>query len=98
MTADSVTISRRIRQRDAPTARLMPISRVRSATDIAVVLTTDRPPTMRLMSPIPTRIALKMLVVEPICLSKSLPVIALVLGSAAVISAAIVPVSTPGFG
>ena len=57
--ADSVTSSRTIRKRLPPMARLMPISRVRSAIDIAIVLMTDRPPTTRLISAMPTRIALR---------------------------------------
>ena len=45
ISADSVTNSRTIRARLPPIARLMPISRVRSAIDIAIVFTTERPPT-----------------------------------------------------
>ena len=44
MSADSATSSRTMRARPPPIARLTPISRVRSATDIAIVLMTDRPP------------------------------------------------------
>ena len=54
-----MTSSRTIRVRLPPMARLIPISRVRSAIDIAIVLTTDRPPTSRLISAIPTRIELR---------------------------------------
>ncbi len=98
MRADSATISRRIRQREAPIARLIPISRVRSATDIAIVLTTDSPPTSRLMSPMPTRIELRIAVEEPISLSKSAPVMVETPGMAAVISAAIVAGLVPEAG
>ena len=59
ITPASVMSSRTIRRRLAPIARLMPISRVRSATDIAIVLMIDRPPTIRLMRPMPTMIELK---------------------------------------
>ena len=77
-------------------ARLMPISRVRSAIDIAIVLTTERPPTTRLMRAIPTRIELRIEVAPPICLSKSLPVIVATLGTWALISAATVCGFVPG--
>ena len=61
----SATSSRMIRRRDPPMARLMPISRVRSVTLMAIVLMTDRPPTTRLMTATPTMIALKIRVVRP---------------------------------
>ena len=83
MRADSVTSSRTIRRRLPPMARLMPISRVRSATDIAIVLMTDRPPTTRLMRATPTRIELRIDVADPICSSKSSPVIVATSGIAA---------------
>ena len=56
-------------------ARLMPISRVRSVTLIAIVLMTERPPTTRLMSATPMMMALKIRVVDPTCWSKSALVI-----------------------
>ena len=59
ISADSVTSSRTIRKRLPPIARLMPISRVRSAIDMAIVLMTDRPPTARLIRAMPTRIELR---------------------------------------
>ena len=67
----SATSSRMIRRREPPMARLMPISRVRSVTLMAIVLMTDRPPTTRLMSATPMMIALKITVVDPTCWSKS---------------------------
>ncbi len=76
----------------------MPISRVRSAIDIAIVLTTDRPPTARLMSAMPTRIEFRSDVAAPICWSKSLPVIAATFGTCASIRSASTSVSTPGVG
>ena len=79
-------------------ARLIPISRVRSATDMAIVLMTDSPPTARLISAIPTRIELRIEVAEPIWLSKSLAVIGSRSGAVARISVAIVSGSVPGFG
>ncbi len=88
MSAASMTSSRTIRVRLPPMARLMPISRVRSAIDMAIVFTTDRPPTRRLISAIPTRIELRIEVALPICLSKSLPVIVATPGTCAVIRAA----------
>ena len=45
-------------------ARLMPISALRSATDMAMVLMTDRPPTTRLMTAT-MMMALKMAVAGP---------------------------------
>ena len=98
MRADSTTNSRTIRARLPPMARLMPISRVRSAIDIAIVLMTDRPPTTRLMSAMPTRIALRIDIDEPICLSKSAPVMVVTSGRAVLISAATVSGSVPGVG
>ena len=79
-------------------ARLMPISRVRSATDMAMVLMTERPPTSRLMRPMPIRMALRIDVADPICLSKSLPVMGVTPETAASISSAIFCGSTPVFG
>ena len=79
-------------------ARLIPISRVRSAIDIAIVFTTDRPPTRRLIRAIPTRIELRIDVAPPICLSKSLPVIVEMPGTSALIRAASASMSWPGFG
>ncbi len=55
-------------------ARLIPISRVRSATDIAIVLIVDRPPTRRLSIAIPVRTIEKMALKLPSMASKSLPV------------------------
>ena len=98
ISADSVTNSRTIRARLPPIARLMPISRVRSAIDIAIVLTTERPPTRRLISAIPTRIELRIAVAPPICLSKSLPVIVATPGTSALIRAASASTSWPGVG
>ena len=85
MSAASMTSSRTIRVRLPPMARLIPISRVRSAIDIAIVLTTDRPPTSRLIRAIPTRIEFRIEVAPPICLSKSLPVIVEMPGTSALI-------------
>ncbi len=79
-------------------ARLMPISRVRSAMAIAIVLMTERPPTMRLMRAMPTRIELKSDFTEPICLSKSAPVMVARPGIPASISRATVSGPTPGVG
>ena len=99
MSADSVTSSRTIRRRPPPIARLIPISRVRSATDIAIVLMTDRPPTARLIRAIPTRIEFRIAVADPICRSKSAGGHRReVRRSAAWISAATVSGSTPGLG
>ena len=98
ISADSATSSRTIRERLPPIARLMPISRVRSAIDIAIVLTTDRPPTTRLISAIPTRIELRIDVAAPICWSKSLPVIVATFGTWASIRSASTSGSTPGVG
>ena len=71
MTAASETNSRTMRRRELPMARLMPISRVRSVTLMAIVLMTERPPTMRLMIPTPKMMALKMVVVLPTCCAQS---------------------------
>ena len=98
MIADSIRISRRMRQRDAPMARLIPISRVRSATDMAIVLMTERPPMTRLRRPMPIRIALSIEVAAPICWSKSLPVIVVMPAILASISSATVSGLTPGSG
>ena len=70
----SNTISRRMRQREAPMARLMPISRVRSATAMAMVLIVERPPTSRLSIATPVRTSVKMALNVPSNASKSLPV------------------------
>ena len=70
----SATSSATIRRREPPIARLIPISRVRSLTDIAIVLTTDRPPTIRLMRPTPTMIPPRRFAIEPIDSSNSLAV------------------------
>ena len=67
-------------------ARLMPISLVRSATLIAIVLMTDRPPTTRLMMATPMMIALKMAVEAPTCSSNSAPVIVALFATAPSIS------------
>ena len=98
MSAASMTSSRTMRKRLPPIARLMPISRVRSAIDMAIVLMTDRPPTTRLISAIPTRIELRIAVADPICLSKSLPVIAVTVGTCASIRSASTSGSTPSAG
>ena len=74
MTPASATSSRMIRPREPPMARLMPISRVRSATLMAIVLMTDRPPTMRLTAATPMIIALKIPVVAPTLSLNSAPV------------------------
>ncbi len=47
---------------EAPMALRMPISRVRSSTDMVMVLTTDSPPTSREMSATPKMMLLKILV------------------------------------
>src|SRR3954451_25319015 len=76
----SATSSPMIRRRRPPIARLIPISRVRSLTDMAIVLTTDKPPTTRLIKPTPTMMPLRRLAIEPIVWSNSLAVTAVTLG------------------
>ena len=98
MTPASATISRTTRERLAPIARLMPISRVRSATLMAIVLMTERPPTIRLMSATPTMIALKIMVVVPTCWAKSALVTAVTLSTDALIRVASAAVSAPAAG
>ena len=56
MRADSATNCRMIAPWLAPMALRMPISRVRSATDIVIVFTTDRPPTSSEISAMPKMI------------------------------------------
>ena len=52
MTADSAMNCPMICPSDAPIALRTPISRVRSETDIVIVLMTDRPPTSSEIAPI----------------------------------------------
>ena len=52
MTADSATNCDMIWPSEAPIALRMPISRVRSLTDIVIVLMTERPPTSSEIAPI----------------------------------------------
>src|SRR6185312_14900821 len=84
------TSSRTMRRPEPPMARRMPISRVRSATLMAIVLITDRPPTMRLMAATPMMIALKITVVAPTVLENSAPVMVALFSTAASIAAATV--------
>ena len=90
MSPASATSSRMIRRREPPMARLMPISRVRSATLMAIVLMTDRPPTTRLMTATPMMIALKIAVEAPTCSSNSAPVMVALFSTAPSICAATV--------
>ena len=98
MTPASATSSRTIRLREPPMARLMPISRVRSATLIAIVLMTDRPPTIRLMAATPMMIALKIIVVAPTVSSNSAPVMVALFSTAASIADATAAMSAPAAG
>ena len=86
------------RAREPPIARLIPISRVRSATDMAIVLITDRPPTIRLIRATPTMIALKIATDEPTTSSNSVAVIADAFGMSASIRAARASTSVPSSG
>ena len=79
-------------------ARLMPISRVRSLTDMAIVLTTDRPPTIRLIRPTPTMIPPRRFAIEPTDSSNSLAVTVVTFGSDASRAAASFGTSAPAFG
>ena len=76
MNAASVISSPMIEPRDAPMERLIPISRVRSATLMAIVLITDRPPTTRLIRATPRMMALNIATVDPNAWSKSSAVVA----------------------
>jgi hypothetical protein len=61
-------------------------------------LTTDSPPTSRLIRAMPIRIELRIEVAEPICWSKSLPVIAPTPGTAASMRSASASMSVPDSG
>jgi hypothetical protein len=79
-------------------ARLMPISRVRSATLIAIVLMTDRPPTIRLMAATPKMIALKIVVVAPTVSFHSAPVTVALFSTVASMADATAAKSAPSSG
>ena len=65
---------------------------------MAIVLITDRPPTMRLMAATPMMIALKITVVAPTVSENSAPVMVALFSTAASIAAATVVGSAPTSG